>query len=248
MERSNDVYIRKMIESHPVETLHIKGRLANGGGKIYLDSSRYPGFFLLEHEAWYAPFALSETALLQGLNGHDMGEKADFCGLPMALAQGIIKGLEGYRIDWEEQCALYHLPKEKWGPYMKNHVLLDSLTAEDLGVVYDYYAYKDEDGPDYLLACIRKGPSSVIRNDEGQPISWALMREDGSLGVMYTLEDKRKQGLAKEVAKDLIKKVVALGCDPYVHIVVGNTASRQLAQSLGMIYGGDVLWFGMVKC
>ncbi len=73
------------------------------------------------------------------------------------------------------------------------------------------------------------------------------MREDGSLGVMYTREAYRKHGLAPQVSRHLIKKVIKKGYQPYVHIVVDNMASRNLAEELGMVNYGCVKWFGMER-
>lgn len=241
------VFIEKMIEKYTLETLHIKGRLRDAQCEYYVDDHNNTEICLIKHEGWLAPFSENIEKMVSWLNDNLKDETIEFCGLPLDFSEAIVDGLKGYEIDWQERCVLYYLPKEKYNHYLNMSIKLEEITPSNIDIVNEHYTYKDETSKSYLLNCISKGPSTLLKNKEGEAVSWALLREDGSLGVMYTLEDYRKKGLALNVSKDLIKKVITKGYIPYVHIVVENTPSRNLAKELGMELFGEVVWFGMKK-
>jgi len=244
---SDKDYMLKMIKKYPIETLHINGRLKQEEAQLYLDDLDQPRVGVLVHDGWMAPFSEDPDAMVDALTTLIDKDHVSFCGLPLNMANPIIEGLVDFRMKWVEECVLYYLPEAEYETYLEADTSLDDLQEKDIPIIDKYYTYRSDDSQDYLLACIRRGPSSVVRDDQGQPISWALLREDGSLGVMYTLEAYRKQGLALTVSRDLIKKVIKAGYQPYVHIVVDNYPSRNLAEHLNMVHYDEILWFGMER-
>ena len=236
-----------MIEKYPLETLHIKGRLRDNQCEYYVDDQDNTEICLIKHEGWLAPFSENINNMIAWLNKNLEDETIEFCGLPLDFAEAIVAGLKEYEIDWQERCVLYYLPKEKYNHFLNMSLELEEITPGNIDIVDEHYTYKDASSKSYLLDCISKGPSTMLKNKNGEAVSWALLREDASLGVMYTLEAYRKKGLAAKVSNDLIKKVLIKGYQPYVHIVVENTPSRNLAKELGMNLFGEVVWFGMKK-
>ncbi len=94
-----------------------------------------------------------------------------------------------------------------------------------------------------LKKTIQERPTAVIRDDEGNPISWSVVRDDGSMGIAYTLEEYRRQGYAAAVNMELLKRTIDFGLIPYVHIATDNRASISLAERLGFKRNGKVVWF-----
>lgn len=241
--------INPLLSKYYYENIEVVGRMRNTRDfEIIVDDLDNPKGFLFISEDWCAPFAEDTEVLVKLLHDYEFPNNVDFCGIPTVIAEKIIEALPDYQVAWREECYLYYLPEENYSLYKSQSTkTLDVIREEDLIIVNENYTYKDEDSLIYLKECISNQPSTMIRDEKGIPISWALVREDNSMGVMFTVKAHRKKGLAMEVSKDLIKKVIESKFTPYVHIVVDNTPSISLAKELGMIQWGSVLWFGIEK-
>ncbi|MBM7616384.1 GNAT family N-acetyltransferase [Alkaliphilus hydrothermalis] len=239
--------VMPLIEEDLIVHLNTLGRMMNNKDiEIYVDNVENPRGFVLKHGYWAIPYSRDKEILDTVLKTYSFGERVGFCGLPTELANTIRGTLWDYELEWEEHCYLYYLPENNWKKIQAEETL-GYLKPEDVDVVNHYYTYKEEGSREYLLECIINRPSSVIRDEKGNPISWALVREDNSMGVMYTIEEYRKKGFAKRITVDLLKKVIDKGNIPYNHIVVTNSASQNLAIEMGFQCWGNVLWFGLTK-
>jgi len=214
--------------------------------EIFVDNIENPRGFVLKHVNWAIPYSKDEGILNKILKTFPFPDSVGFCGLPEELASKVRETLTDYQLEWDENCYLYYLPEENKGK-LPLETPLPSLKPADVDLVNHYYTYKEEGSREYLLDCIVNRPSSVIHNEKGEPVSWALVREDNSMGVMFTVEEYRKKGLAKKITMDLIKKVVDQGSIPYVHIVDTNTTSQNLAKEMGFVHWGKIQWFGLTK-
>lgn len=147
-------------------------------------------------------------------------------------------------IDFYEICYLYYLEADNF-KYEEPEYQVDSLKAEDARIVDEHYTYQSEDDTsyEYIKKTIQERPTAVIRDEEGWPISWSVVRDDGSLGIAYTLEECRRQGYAAAVNMELLKRAIDFGLMPYVHIITDNRASISLAEGLGFKRNGKVVWF-----
>lgn len=228
--------------------IHVIGRMKDSEDSwFYLLENHEEEGFIFEHDEWVVPYAKTQDCLKQLLMAYDFKEETAFAAIPKKTADVIIDTLKDYEVEWDELCVMMYLPESMWGQYLEKEMTLDVLKESDLEVVNAYYTYKDEESLAYLRSCILKNPSSVIRDANGSPVSWALLREDGSLGVMYTLKEHRNKGYALDVSEDLIVKTLKKGYVPYVHIRVENEASIALAKRLGMVIWGEVLWFALTR-
>ena len=66
----------------------------------------------------------------------------------------------------------------------------------------------------------------------------------GSLGMLFTREDYRRQGLARilvEAARDYTR---SLGLVPYVHVAEDNTVSARFFHQLGFTKDKYAVWTG----
>ncbi|WP_350344468.1 GNAT family N-acetyltransferase [Proteinivorax tanatarense] len=208
---------------------------------LFVDNLNNPQGYILQNDEWnviYSQDSKTTDKLLDSL----LKKPQNFAGILRKYYDLIEKKAE---IEWNEFCYLYYVTPESLKIKKPKHKV-DSLTLNDAEIVDYYYTYRSEHPKslDYLKNCIQQRPSSVVRDENGNPISWALVREDGSLGVMYTKKEHRGKGLAISVSVDLIKKAFDLGHTPYVHIVTDNSPSIALSESIGFKKYGEVVWFG----
>ena len=237
--------IKNLVEKNKIENLNVLGRIKNSKTyEIFVDNIDNPKGFIFKDDYWHVPFAEDKKSFEQILKNFNFQDEFGFCGIKKENFFLTTQTLKEYNLDWEEQCVLYYLPEDF---DLKVDEILPSLNESHVDLVNTYYTYKEEGSEEYLKECILTRPSSMIADEKNNPISWALIREDNTMGVMYTLKEHRKKGLAKKITFDLIYKVKSRGDIPYVHIREDNEPSKGLARETGMIYWGDVTWFGMKK-
>ncbi len=229
-----------LIEDDRIINLNVLGRIKfNPEYDFILDGSDKG--FIYRSGYWNTIYAMEDSIAEELLKNFKPEGEAGFSGVHEKYYHMAKKF---HQIVWDELCHLFYLdPKEYIKPTLDHEVC--SLSVQDADIVNEYYTYKEEGSLQYIQECIANRPSSVIRDAEGKPLSWALIREDGSMGVMYTLKEHRSKGYALSVSHDLASKAVNLGLTPFVHIVKGNTASVNLAKSIGFKHYCDVMWFGI---
>lgn len=232
--------IVELINNDKILNLNLTGRI-KFDGEYTLKTSPCQNAVLYQADYWHIAYANSEESAKNILQNIKPEKEIGFAGVGESyyhMAKHI------YPIKWDEFCHLYYLNEADLDLSLITH-RVDSLKISEAAIVNEYYTYKDEDSLEYIESCIKNRPTSVIRDENGKPISWAVIREDGSLGIMYTLKEHRSKGYAVSVSVDLAKKAFDLGIIPYVHIVKGNTPSVNLAKSIGFKYHCDVVWFGI---
>jgi len=122
----------------------------------------------------------------------------------------------------------------------------DVLTAVDVPVVESFWEYHHDDIHLEIAESIEKRPSSCVRIG-GELAAWCLVGEDGSLGPVYVREEHRRKGLGYLVAARVMKKELAAGKTPFVHINDDNEQSLSLIKKFPqMIYSHDAVWFGLL--
>lgn len=240
MKLNNIKEIDKLLNEDKILNLNALGRIKfNQNYNLTVDELKKG--FLLQLDYWHVVYSGTDHVAEELIRNIDTKTEKGFSGVGVKYYQLAKKHHE---IKWEEPCYLYYLEEHNLNTSLLNHCV-DSLTEKDAELVNEFYTYKDENSIEYIRDCIISRPSSVVRDEQGNPVSWALIREDGSMGVMYTLKEHRGQGYANSVSVDLAKKAFDLGLTPYVHIVKGNTPSVKLAENLGFKFHCDVMWFGI---
>jgi predicted GNAT family acetyltransferase len=76
-------------------------------------------------------------------------------------------------------------------------------------------------------------------------VAWAVTHDDGSLGMIYVLDDYRRHGYAKDITISMVEKTRRLGRYPFVHIIKDNEKSLNLAQGLGFEKVSSVVWMAL---
>ena len=243
MEKVNDVkIIENLINYDKIATLNAVNMMENEKQwDLYVDDAKYPKGFILKCGYWNIPYSPYDDVAYKMLKEIDFRESSGFSGVLLKYYE-IVKSLK--EIDWTEKCYTYYLDSKDLDLNKIKHNVR-SLRIEDAQMVNQYYTYKSEDSLDYIKSCISNRPSSAVFDSDNNPISWAVLREDGTMGIMYTLKEYRKMGLAVSVSIDLAKKVIDGGKIPFVHIVTENEPSIKLAESIGFKKYGEIMWFGV---
>ena len=207
---------------------------------LFVDDLENPQGYIIQKDDWNIIYYEGEDARESVLE-MAVEKPRKFSGVHKRFYDEIKKRRD---IDFYEVCYLYYLEAADFN-YEEPEYRIDYLTVEDTRVVDKHYTYQSEDDTsfEYIKKTIQNRPTAVIRDDEGNPISWSVVRDDGSMGIAYTLEEYRRQGYAAAVNMELLKRTIDYGLMPYLHIVTDNRASISLAEGLGFKRNGKVVWF-----
>lgn len=143
---------------------------------------------------------------------------------------------------WEEHCYLYYYEGAKPNP--KENRLVRKLEVTDAVKMNEHYTYQSEDSLQYIEDVINRSIGFGIEV-EGDLVSWIVQHLDGSLGIMYTLEEHRRKGYADILTAHLLKAVMENDDIPYIHIRTDNMTSMLLAEKNGFTKYKKVVWFGI---
>ena len=70
---------------------------------------------------------------------------------------------------------------------------------------------------------------------------------EGSLGMLFVFPKFRRLGVAEALERNYVNREIALGHVPYGQIFLGNIASRQLQEKLGMEFSEkNICWCGKI--
>ncbi len=233
--------VSNLIEKDGIATLNIKGRIKYSDScEIYIDNEKEPNAMIVRSGYWNTPFAYDDSEMVRMLK--EMKYKdAGFSGV-LIKYYDMIK--EIYEVRWEEACYLYYLDPKKLNTSRIMH-RVSNLELSNAEYVNEFYTYKGKNSLEAIKRCINKRPSSAVFDKNSVPISWVLIKDDGSMGIMYTTEENRGKGIATSVSIDLARKIIDKGDMPFIHINVDNKASIALAESMGFKKHAEVMWFGV---
>lgn len=242
--QKNDSII-KFLNQNTITNLNILGVLQNHTDtEIYTDSLENPSGVLVRSGYFNYIYTEKDRFLQEVLDklfyrkGH-----YGFSGVSRPIAEKIQKR-KGFALEWQNRCSLYYLPKENLDESLiKNPV--QSIDIKDAEIVNRFYTYANDDSLQDIKECILNRPSSAVYVN-GEIVSWVLVHDDNSMGIMYTKEEYRKSGYAVDVTVDLSRKIFQRGNMPFLHIVENNTMSPGLAKKCGFVQHGYADWFGVV--
>lgn len=213
---------------------------------IYVDEKDNPGAYLLQKGEWNILNTKDKTV-------NEAAEKfvdeilaegpQKFSGVLYRFYEMVGNKTE---IEFAEPCHLYYMKPENFAYEPPEHEV-DSLQVEEAEIVNHHHPYSEDKLEDInrIKRLIRNYPAYTIRDKEGNPVSWALLRDDGSLGMAHTLKEHRRQGFAYSITIELLRETIEMGLIPYLHIVTGNAPSISLVEELGFSkYEEKVVWFG----
>jgi ribosomal protein S18 acetylase RimI-like enzyme len=118
---------------------------------------------------------------------------------------------------------------------------VDPADAATIGLIAGLSSRGDTD---YVTRRAAAGPSVVVRDEAtGEPLSWAMTRDDGQMGLMWTQPAARGRGLARRVTATLAARIIADGSTPFLYTESTNTPARRTAESLGFVAHRDTRWY-----
>lgn len=239
---SNNVI--EFLKENYVTNLNIFGALDNSDkAKIYVDDINKPSGVLV-NDGYFNYIYTESDEFIDVMLNQFFKEKGEygFAGVERSLADKIIEKCE---LDWEEKSLVYYFPKETVDT-SKIQTPVRSLCLEDSYVINEHYTYKDEDSIDRIRECIENRESVGVCVDD-ELVSWVMVHDDDSMGIMYTKKEYRKEGYAVDVTLHLVDKLLKKGKTPFLHIVEGNYASQGLASKCGFTKFGKCTWFGITS-
>jgi len=176
---------------------------------------------------------------------------------------------EGKVVEWEAPCHQYALfmPEDGSGSDTnscqfgtdqterdgKNNWMVAELEKDQLEFVMSFWKYAEKAGRGMLENLVAKqrmwgifASSSSSSSSNSSPAAWVALYTYGSLGMLHTREDFRRQGLASQLVKMTCKRVQEKwAITPVVHIEHDNRASEDLFLRLGFSPREEpVIWMG----
>ncbi len=157
-----------------------------------------------------------------------------------------------HQMDMKEGLAAlgYYVDGECWqGAYTKTVPLEETLAdirrldTSFSSVIFENY---DLDSEQEIAELLEQG---VIFGAflQGELAGFIGRHSEGSVGMLFVFPKFRRQGIAEALERNYVNQEIALGHVPYGQIFVGNTASRQLQEKLGMEFSeGNICWCGKI--
>lgn len=212
--------------------------------KIYVDDLKSPnGVVVNEHTYWYYVYAKNDDFIYH-IRDHFFSniEEYGFDAVDKRVFEILSKD---QCVEWEEPCTLLYVDPKT---YQKVECKFDLTegSIDDAETVDEHYTFKDEFSLTYIKDNLKHRPSSFYRHNN-LPAAWVMLHRDNSVGIMYTKEAYRGQGLAYALSMSIIDKVIDSNHIPFIHINIDNHASYSLAAKCGFKKYKEVFWFGIQK-
>ncbi|WP_432405406.1 GNAT family N-acetyltransferase [Wukongibacter sp. M2B1] len=209
--------------------------------EIYVDDEKNPKGVFIKKDYMHYIYSKEDSFIDEIAKNFFKEGFFGFAGVEKSIAKKI---KDKFQLHWENPCTLYYLPEGNLNlDLIKNEV--HSINMEDVETVNKYYEYSNSNSLEAIRRDIEDRPSSAIYVG-GEILSWVLVHEDNSMGIMYTKEGHRKKGYAVDVSIDLADKIIRNGKIPYLQIVEKNNMSPGLAKKCGFVECGQVTWFGII--
>lgn len=230
------------LKKNELINLNIIGKIENNEAlPIYTDDAESPSGVLVK--SGYMHFLYTESDEFINTVIQELMQEGfyGFAGLDKPLAEKI---KASQIVHWSNPCSIYAYTKDSVD-LVEGDYDLRPIALEDAKIVDEFYEYRNDHSLLDIQKDIEMRPSSAVYiNDE--PVCWVLVHEDNSMGIMYTMEEHRRKGLAEVVSRDLTRRMLEIKQTPYLQIVDGNVKSHGLAQKCGFEKVGDCEWFGII--
>lgn len=166
----------------------------------------------------------------------------DGCNLILLEDPDTAKALEGVRPVFPCHQMIY---TKKEPPVVQNPaVTTRMLTQDDVAFVVENYhnpgAYES-----HIRRRIQEG--MVGGMIDGQLAGFAGVHEEGCIGMLEVIPQFRRRGVAEVLEAQVIAMQMERGKWPYVHVLVGNTASECLQKKLELTVDEKLLYWAFSK-
>ena len=142
-------------------------------------------------------------------------------------------------IDWKMSALRYYLPINIETP--QNKIPISRLLPSDAEFIIENSNYKQFLSIDYITERIKKSFSAGIYED-GKLIACGLTHDDGALGTLHVIDERRRKGYATEITISLIRQCRENGKIPCAQIVEENLPAINMVNKLGFVKDRRVTW------
>ncbi|XP_056464879.1 glycine N-acyltransferase-like protein 3 isoform X1 [Gadus chalcogrammus] len=120
--------------------------------------------------------------------------------------------------------------------HSEDHFRISSLNDSNVELVNKTWKFGgDEDGGRHIKKMIGNFPSCCIVDDHGQPVSWIILDDFCTMGMLHTLPAHRGKGYAKALVSCMARKLHAQGFPVYCFVEEENAVSYKLLTNLGFV-------------
>ena len=125
-------------------------------------------------------------------------------------------------------------PPEPPTPTSKVEASVGFLLEDEAAIVNEHWSHRWDGSEAVVRACIRDRPSACLRLAQGgDPVAWAIVRADGSIGALFTRKKHRGRGYAQRLVRALCARLREARLPVYCAIVVGNARSESFFKRAG---------------
>jgi 8-oxo-dGTP diphosphatase len=140
-----------------------------------------------------------------------------------------------------DQLTLQKRVSELNNSLSKEDIDIHQLSLIDAEIINNSWSYKSEDTLEQIKYQIEHFPTiGAYRN--GKLLSWYLLKYDGSLGMAYTIEEARRQGLSSILNLKLAEKVFQIQDHVFCGVIQNNQSSIDLLTKIGYQQMSDEYW------
>jgi len=146
---------------------------------------------------------------------------------------------ERFTCRWILSCQRFYLPNRIAIPEPTLEISVISPTdAEHIFTNSNYQTYTSIP---YIKEQIEQGPGAAYHSGD-KLVGWVLTHDDGAMGMLHVLDNFRRQGIAKALVVDLIRKIRKTGIIPFTYVEPSNCASLELIKGLGFVKDRTIHW------
>lgn len=143
---------------------------------------------------------------------------------------------------WILSCQRFYLPNNIEIP--KPTLETSSISTSDAELIYTNSNYQTYTSIPYIKEQIEQGPGAAYHSGD-KLVGWVLTHDDGAMGMLHVLDNFRRQGIAKALVVDLIRKIRELGLIPFTYVEPSNCASLELIKGLGFVPDRTIHWVNL---
>ncbi len=147
-----------------------------------------------------------------------------------------------------EPCSIFYYPENKYTTVSKpdSTLVFTPLRAQDAELVNTTWKYGDADTLPFVKHLIETKITVGLFHEQ-KLVSWGLCQEYDAIGMMYTLEEHRRKGYARQVVLKMMELLLEKNIQPFGYITQENEASRNMFKRIGFEEGDAVDWITMFK-
>ena len=125
--------------------------------------------------------------------------------------------------------------------------ILQPLKSQHAEYICQFWPYFDHwpRKVNYVRECIEKFPSmaAYVGDDLDQPVSWAGTYETEEMGLFYTIDEHRKNGIGLAVCAGMYKSFQLYSTGTLFLTTSKNSSAARVVEKLGFVIPDDVSYY-----